>query len=194
MLLSVSADVGSSGDVIALERPEHRIRLANYGFWCRAGCQALRRVLQLSFLRLARFHRRPEAGGRQCDILATDLQRGKEYTVLYSTGPDVVTEGAFGARDPGNEGAPGRAQLRFPFAGYDRPPSPLPLRLPPHYHYHLRYHNDNNRKTDHQDMGSDTFQGVLGDGSMFADPQNLLVNINAFTWRGTFNEALYRDW
>lgn len=79
--------------------PEHRIRLANYGFWCTAGCLALQRILHLSFMRLQRFQHKPGNAGRQCDVRALDLQRGKEYTVLYSTGPDVCTEAVFGKKE-----------------------------------------------------------------------------------------------
>ena len=68
------------------------VKLANYGFWCTANCPALQRVLRLSFTRLARLGSSGQEG-RGCDyVTLQNAQQGKEYTVLYTTGPDVVSE------------------------------------------------------------------------------------------------------
>jgi hypothetical protein len=182
---------------------EHAVRLANYGFWGAKGAVGLQRVVQLAFARLARLGASASAAGGASAGAAGGAgagagiycahpnqrteQLGRQYTVLYSTGPDAVSEAVLvgSAREPprrqhllsefsavGGVAAqvPGIAQLLFPAVGEQQPPVYTAKGAPA------------------------GFQGMLGDGSVVMDPRNLLVNINAHSWTGTHNEALERVW
>ena len=73
--------------------PEHPLRLANYALFCAApGCALAERALELAAARLG------ARAGAGCD---------DEYGVLFTSGPDVVSEAVQGAREAVTFGARG---------------------------------------------------------------------------------------
>mmetsp|Transcript_36312 Transcript_36312/g.75556 ORF Transcript_36312/g.75556 Transcript_36312/m.75556 type:complete len:341 (-) Transcript_36312:603-1625(-) len=67
--------------------PEYRTRLANYALWSRPGSKMMKCAIQLATYRIIKVHK------------ADHQLEERIPRVLYSSGPDVICECAFGVRD-----------------------------------------------------------------------------------------------
>eukprot|EP00527_Entomoneis_sp_CCMP2396_P006388 CAMPEP_0198155282 /NCGR_PEP_ID=MMETSP1443-20131203/69053_1 /TAXON_ID=186043 /ORGANISM="Entomoneis sp., Strain CCMP2396" /LENGTH=337 /DNA_ID=CAMNT_0043822027 /DNA_START=35 /DNA_END=1048 /DNA_ORIENTATION=+ len=83
-------DIGRDG------LPEYRTRLSNYALWSRPRSKLMECAVQLATYRILKVSK--EDLDLDSRLLAT----------LYSSGPDVVTECAFGVREKGFQGSAGR--------------------------------------------------------------------------------------
>ena len=183
--------------------PEYRTRLSNYFLWCRPGCAVLKRALALALHRLQRLDGSASSSSSSSssnmrnsgDHKGTSRDNGNarakldevnivrradlrteaaEYAVLWSTGPDVVTESALGVRDTffdddddddDDDGAAAAAASSSSIGG------------------------GVHRGRDVAETLTDG-QGTTRDGTLIADPGSLVVNANSFSWRGRGNAAL----
>ena len=89
------------------------------------------------------------------------VTEAKEYAILWSSGPDVVTESAFGIRDTFFEDGGEENDDRKGVGRGEGVASTL-------------------REG----------RGITRDGSLIVDPGSLVVNANSFSWRGRGNAAL----
>lgn len=69
--------------------PEYKTRIANYVFWAKAGSPTLKRAIDIAAERLERVPKEMYHPSSQ----HTHLQN--PYAIIYTTGPDVLTEAAF---------------------------------------------------------------------------------------------------
>ena len=154
--------------------PEWRTRLSNYAIYARKGAPVMARALNIAVerLRTAAAAKKLSGGGFSCRKPFADEEEGREYEVLFTTGPDVVTEAAaalaVGAKTVGARESPIKGNVVGPdvdtalsFAEMDGSPSE-----------------------------AHALVGDAGSHILLVDPGPMVLNANSWTWRGAGNAAM----
>jgi len=161
--------------------PEYRTRLANYAIWAQRGSPVMERLIRLTIYRVDALvniksresSQRSSSGKSPCALPGHD--NGQAYEVLWSTGPDSLTEAVLGIRDAGFDddvpdisSSAGEASL-------------------PHHRFCSKASGVGQGELRQAGQQRDDCAGhdrlVTNEGALILDPRSHLFNANSWTWR-----------
>ena len=165
--LSVAEAVESARRPCRRGLPEWRTRVANYAMYARPGAPMMATALALAVERVKVLGRKPAAGaggwrvgGSPCARFPGGEEEGREYEVVFSTGPDVMSEAAATVAGGAARRRPTGATASATAANDGSPSEPHAL------------------------------IGPTGSRVLLVDPGAMVVNANSWSWRGAGNVAM----
>ena len=169
--------------------PEWRTRLANYAIYARKGAPVMARALNIAVERLRTAAAAKKlvgggltgdtasggggggSGGYSCRKPGGGEEEGREYEVLFTTGPDVVSEAAAalaaGANTVGARETPALSGV-----------------VGPNVHAAMSFAED-----DKSPAEAHALVGGAGSHVLLVDPGAMVLNSNTWSWRGKGNAA-----